>query len=120
MDEKLLEAAELIENNFVRYHYQQDGSYCLDGAIMNVYGWSYDHGGRLMGGDYKRSIARVARVLPLCDPHSKIRECAILGKIGDRLVGGLPSALVHHYNDHHCHGGIEAAKILREAAEVEL
>lgn len=52
------------------------------------------------------------------------RVIAVLPREGDccdhRDVLRSPGERVYHWNDEHCDGGVKAAKVLREAAEVEL
>jgi hypothetical protein len=97
MDEALMAAAELIEDHWIRgLGADGKGNYCMLGAIGSITE-------RMAWNDL---LDRVVAVLPPCE-HPGVSKFT-------------RSVRIAHYNDHHCDGGVEAAKILREAAEVEL
>jgi hypothetical protein len=112
MDEKLIEAAELIENKFGRGKFEDriTGDLCMMGAVRKAYWGSglRTHVDPQTAYKYDRplltSLERLRRVMPPCGD-----EC-------DNFSQGT----IGHYNDMHCDGGVTAAKLLREAAEVEL
>lgn len=179
MDDKLLAAAELIENNHTTGEMAADNKRCLVGAIAEQYltedminefrsewfkamkGIRYeqedipdrnqiidmladhmldDHTGEDRwsetgrgvvagkGEQFVKALEKVAKVLPPMDGAPLYAE----GPDGERVLKD-PHAYdnqnhhdtpfagfrVMHYNDFHCSGGVDAAKILREAAEIE-
>ena len=110
MDDVCLKAAELIENNFTTGAFiDNDGRMCMLGALQRasglidarVCGWGIYCG--LANNDYRPACDRLKSVIPSCSCEG----------------GWFDIDVVVHYNDYHCDGGVEAAKLLREAAEVE-
>ena len=134
MDDLALGAAERIENNFGRDVYylplssECEPQYCLYGAVLaeaahrnglevtpRTIGMlaSYEMDGGTFAGQYKKALraatsvaAKLAKVVPTFED---CRDCARLER----------NALIYHFNDTHCDGGVMAAKLLREAAEVQ-
>lgn len=139
MDDIALGAALRIENNFGRRAYAVEDpedlaapmSLCLYGAVAaeaaerhgliltrwsvvrvvnaSLYADTVDEPTRHAGALVRETVERLARVIP------KVDECCL-----DVKVAYADEGVVYHYNDEHCDGGVGAAKLLREAAEVEL
>jgi hypothetical protein len=107
MDEALMAAAELIEDHWVRGQGADGkGNYCTLGAFgMVLSNGSYSEGTR--GWEWERGMVKLRAVIPECDCDEQMCPQKYL-------------AAVPHWNDRHCTSGVEAAKLLREAAEVEL
>lgn len=120
MDDLLIRAAELIENDWTKEELGEPGKgMCIDGAIRAAIletGRDFHIGisnldGMILGrtSEYATALDRTASVLPEPEGCCKLSE-----------VAASRDRRIWHYNDNHCTGGVEAAKILREAAEVEL
>ena len=104
MDELLLKSAEIIENNFTKgMFFDSAGNYCMLGALDAA-----SSSVQLHKKDWFDARDRLAIVVR--------KE---LEKFTTYIPIGVSNPIVL-YNDNYCSGGVEAAKIFREAAEVEL